>query len=290
MGEVYRAHDHALKRDVAIKVLPEALASESDRLARFEREAQVLASLNHPNIAAIYGLERLADRPCLVMELVPGETFAQRLGTGAMPPREAFRLATGIAAALEAAHAGGVVHRDLKPANIIVTPDGHVKVLDFGLARRLPVAGAAGAVPDPASTPTVAAGPASAGLVLGTMTYMSPEQARGGAVDKRSDIWSFGCVLFEMLAGGPAFRGATRTDILAAVVSGEPSWSSLPPGTPIASRRLLRRCLSKDPATRLHDIADARIEIEETVSGVERDRLLRTSASTRTRRTCSSRC
>ncbi len=266
MGDVYRARDGNLRRDVAIKVLSEAFAADSDRLSRFEREAHVLASLNHPNIAAIYGLERTADRPFLIMELVPGRTLADRLAQGSLPPAEALPLAAQIAAALEAAHEGGVVHRDLKPANVIITPEGRIKVLAFGLARRFKGAAGAMAGPDLSNSPTMRAGQTSMGLILGTAAYMSPEQARGNPVDKRTDIWSFGCVLYEMLAGAPAFAGDTLTDILAAVVHAEPAWSALPASTPATMRALLRRCLKKDPGARLHDIADARIELEEAIA------------------------
>ena len=278
MGEVYRAHDTTLDRDVAIKVLPDAFAADAERLARFEREARLLASLNHPNIAAIYGLERSASATCLVMELAAGETLAARIARTAgpwttvggrramgagLPLEEALPIALQIAAGLEAAHEKGIVHRDLKPANIVVGTDGKVKVLDFGLAK---LAGEAEGVAQdfsPANSPTMAHAGTMAGVILGTAAYMSPEQARGKLVDKRTDIWAFGCVLFEMLTGRPAFAGETLTDIVAAVVKNEPEWNALPLETPAAVRSVLRRCLKKDPAERLHDVADARIEIGE---------------------------
>ncbi len=262
MGQVYRARDTNLGREVAIKILPEAFASDPERVARFEREARVLASLNHPNIATIHGLERANGQSFLIMELVAGETLATRVERGPIPVDEALPLAVQIAAALEAAHEKGVVHRDLKPANIAVTPDGKLKVLDFGLAKAL--ADEARAI-DVSQSPTMAQGPSSSGMILGTAAYMSPEQARGKPVDKRADIWAFGCVLFEMLTGKAAFAGETLTDIIAAVVKNEPEWTALPANTPEIVRALLRRCLKKDPARRLHDAADTRIELEEVL-------------------------
>jgi Tfp pilus assembly protein PilF len=260
MGEVYRATDTNLSRQVAIKVLPEAVASNADRLARFDREARTLAALNHPNIAAIYGVEKGAGTTALVMELVDGPTLADRVVQGPVPVDEALRIARQIAEALEAAHEQGIVHRDLKPANIKLRRDGTVKVLDFGLAK------VADSDPEQARTQvsTVAGGVTREGQVIGTAAYMSPEQARGLPVDKRTDIWAFGCVLFEIVTGRAAFAGATVTDTLAAVLQHEPDWSALPRSTPGKIRELLRRCLKKDPSRRLHDIADARIEIEET--------------------------
>jgi eukaryotic-like serine/threonine-protein kinase len=268
MGEVYRARDVNLGREVAVKVLPEAFASDPERVARFEREARVLASLNHPNIATIHGLERATVQSFLIMELVAGETLASRIARGRIPTDEALPLAAQIAAALEAAHEKNVVHRDLKPANIAVTPDGKVKVLDFGLAKAL--ADEARAI-DLSQSPTMTQGPSSSGMILGTAAYMSPEQARGKAVDKRADIWALGCVLYEMLTGKAAFTGETLTDIIAAVVKNEPEWAALPADTPAAIRTLLRRCLKKDPLQRVHDAGDARIEIEEALgaSGAE---------------------
>jgi len=266
MGDVYRARDTNLGRDVAIKVLPDLFGADAERMARFEREARVLAQLNHPNIATIHGLERAGTSACLVMELVPGETLAARVGRGRMPVDDAIPVAVQISAALEAAHEKGIVHRDLKPANIVVAPDGRVKVLDFGLAKA--IAGDASDVAAPTNlthSPT-AYGGTIAGVILGTAAYMSPEQARGKPVDKRTDIWSFGCVLFEMLTGKAPFEGETLTDIVAAVVKNEPEWDALPAETPTAIRAVLRRCLKKDPAQRLHDITDARLELLESPS------------------------
>ena len=267
MGEVYRARDRELGRDVAIKVLPPAFAADRERLARFEREARVLASLNHPNIGTIYGLERIADVPALVLELVEGPTLADRLAQpsaiGHQPSRglaiaEALAIARQIADALEAAHEQGIVHRDLKPANIKITPAGTVKVLDFGLAKA-----GEGSGPDGSHSPTLTIGGTRQGALLGTAAYMSPEQARGLPVDKRTDIWAFGCVLFELLTGRMAFPGATVSDHIAAILERDPEWNALPASTPSAIERLLRRCLEKDPKRRLHDIADARIEMDD---------------------------
>jgi serine/threonine protein kinase len=263
MGEVYRARDLNLQREVAIKVLPALFVEDPERLGRFEREARALASLNHPNIATIHGLERANGATFLIMELVSGETLADRIARGRLPLDEALPLALQIAAALEAAHEKGIVHRDLKPANIAVTSEGKVKVLDFGLAKAL------GDEIPPAEvshSPTMSFGGTRAGVILGTAAYMSPEQARGKAVDKRTDIWAFGCVLYEMLSGKPAFGGETVTDIVAAVVQNEPDWQALPPNTPAAVRSLVRRSLKKDPSQRLHDISDARIEIQEAMA------------------------
>src|ERR1700736_2095041 len=247
MGEVYRARDTKLKRDVALKVLPEAFARDRERMARFQREAEVLAALNHPNIAAIYGVEERA----LVMELVEGETLK-----GPLPVETALNYARQIAEALEAAHEKGIVHRDLKPANIMVTPAGLVKVLDFGLAK---AADALSAASD-AATGTVS--PTRADVIIGTASYMSPEQARGAAMDTRSDIWAFGAVLFEMLAGKRAFAGDSIAEVLAAVLHGEPDWDALPQATPSRIRKLLRRCLERDRKQRLQAIGEARIAID----------------------------
>ena len=267
MGEVYRARDAKLQRDVAIKVLPDAVAEDAERLARFQREAQVLASLNHPHIAAIYGLEKAGNFEALVLELVEGETLAERIAAGPIPIEEALAIARQIADALEAAHEKGIVHRDLKPANVKVTPEGKVKVLDFGLAKALTGDRSA---PDVTHSPTLTAAATQAGVVIGTAAYMSPEQARGKTVDKRADIWAFGAVLYEMLAGRKAFEGETVSDTLAAVLKTDPDWSALPGETPAVVRRVLRRCLERDRDRRLHDIADVRIEIEEgRDSGVE---------------------
>jgi serine/threonine-protein kinase len=262
MGEVYRARDPRLSRDVALKVLPEALANNPDRVARFEREARVLASLNHPHIASVYGFEQGAGHRFLVLELVAGPTLADLLARGPLDVREALSIARQIAEALEEAHAKGVIHRDLKPANVKLTPEGRVKVLDFGLAKALADEKAEPSIED---SPTVARAVSSAGLILGTAGYMSPEQARGQVVDKRSDIWAFGCVLYEMLAGRRLFDGASSTDILAAILTSEPEWSRLPAAPPLVLS-LLRRCLQKDKASRLHDIGDARIEIDEALA------------------------
>jgi Tol biopolymer transport system component/predicted Ser/Thr protein kinase len=249
MGEVYRARDSRLKREVALKVLPEAFANDPERMARFQREAEALAALNHPNIAQIYGVEERA----LVMELVEGETLK-----GPLPLETALKYAHQIAAALEAAHAKGIVHRDLKPANVKVTSEGVVKVLDFGLAQLSPNRG--GAEPDPSKSPTFTMSPTRAGMILGTAAYMSPEQARGKPVDKRTDIWAFGVVLYEMLTGKQAFKGETVSDILAAVLRHEPDWEQVPRKV----RRLLKTCLEKDPKQRLQAIGDYRLLLEDT--------------------------
>jgi eukaryotic-like serine/threonine-protein kinase len=262
MGRVFRATDTKLKRQVAIKILPPALAADHDRLARFQREAEVLASLNHPHIAGIYGLEESAGVTALVMELVEGEDLSQRIARGALPLDETLPIAKQIADALEAAHAQGIVHRDLKPANIKLRPDGTVKVLDFGLAKSLLPAGAD---EDPAHSPTITAA-TRAGVILGTAAYMSPEQARGRATDKRADLWAFGCIVYELITGRPVFARDTLTDTIAAVVTTEPDWTRLPASTPAGLRRLLRRCLEKDPKRRLRDIADARLDIEEALA------------------------
>jgi Tol biopolymer transport system component len=254
MGEVYRAHDAALKRDVALKVLPAALAGDGERRARFEREAQVLAALQHPNIAAIYGLQDNA----IVMELAEGDNLA-----GPRPLDEVVALGREIAAALEYAHERGIVHRDLKPANIKVTPAGQVKLLDFGLAKALAQESAAAEL---ANSPTLTHAATMPGMILGTAAYMAPEQAKGKMVDRRADIWAFGCVLFELLAGAPPFAGETVTEVLAAVITQEPDWRSLPAATPAWLRALLGRCLRKDPRQRLQSMGDARIALEEGAS------------------------
>jgi serine/threonine-protein kinase len=254
MGEVYRARDPKLHRDVAIKVLPEVVARDAERLARFQREAQLLAALNHPHIGGIHGLEDSSGVPALVLELVEGETLAERIAQGPMPVDEALAVARQIGEALEAAHEKGIVHRDLKPANVKLTPGGSVKVLDFGLAKALSIDGSA---PDVTHSPTITAAATQAGVVIGTAAYMSPEQARGRAVDKRSDIWSFGVVLYEMLTGRRCFEGETVSDVLAAVLRQDPDWSALPAETPPQVRALLARCLERDPKKRLRDIGDA---------------------------------
>src|SRR5262245_130446 len=264
MGEVYQATDSKLGRAVAIKILPEAFAYDKDRLARFEREARVLASLNHPNIATIYGLEEVTARKFLIMELVPGETLADRIRRGPIPVDEALGFAKQIAEALEAAHEMGVVHRDLKPANVKITPDGKVKVLDFGLAK---LADQRGSVPSLESSPTLMPEATQAGVILGTAAYMSPEQARGKDVDKRADIWAFGVVLYEMLTGQQLFHGETVSDTLAAVLKEEPAWDRVPS----KAQRLLRSCLERDPKRRLRDIGDAwRLSEEPTRSVADR--------------------
>jgi serine/threonine protein kinase/Tol biopolymer transport system component len=263
MGEVYRAKDSRLGRDVAIKVLPASLAADANRVERFEREARLLASLSHPHIGAIYGFEDAGKVPVLVLELVEGEGLDDRVCRGPLPLSEALVIAQQIADALDAAHRAGIVHRDLKPSNIKITPDGVVKVLDFGLAKAL---ASEGASPDLSKSPTMTAGWTTAGVILGTAAYMSPEQARGQPVDKRTDIWAFGCVLFEMLTGSSVFARETATDTMAAVVGAEPDWKSLPADTPGSIRRLLARCLRKDARRRIHDIADARIDLEDTMA------------------------
>jgi eukaryotic-like serine/threonine-protein kinase len=263
MGEVYRARDNRLNRDVAIKVLLDSSLRDPDRMARFEREAQVLASLNHPNIAAIYGLEETngatLNQIGLVMELIEGPTLADRLKAGPIQFEEALPIAKQIIDALEVAHERNIIHRDLKPANVKVTDAGVVKVLDFGLAKVL-VSDSSN--PDLSHSPTLLKG-TEAGVILGTAAYMSPEQAKGKAVDKRSDIWAFGCVLFEMLTGKQPFSGETLTDTLAAVVRGEPEWDQLPASIPQHIKRLIQRCLEKDAKRRLRDIGDARYELDQ---------------------------
>jgi serine/threonine-protein kinase len=258
MGEVYRARDTRLGRDVAIKVLPETFSKDPARLARFEREARLLASVNHPGIAAIYGVEDLEGVPCIVMELVPGETLSGKLAGGALSVEESLAIARQIAEALEAAHEEGLVHRDLKPANIKVTPNGRVKVLDLGLAKVMETPSSG----ELSSFPTQVVEETRPGVILGTLEFMSPEQARGKPVDKRTDIWAFGCVLFEMLSGCRPFAGETASDVIAAVLSSEPEWGALPAETPSRIRDLLTRCLRKDRSDRLRDIGDARIEID----------------------------
>ena len=258
MGEVYRARDTKLDRDVALKVLPAAFTQDPDRLARFEREAKVLASLNHPNIAAIYGLEEAGDTRALVLELVEGPTLADRIAKGPIPLDEALPIAKQITEALEAAHEAGVIHRDLKPANIKVREDGTVKVLDFGLAKALDPTPEG----DPSQSPTLTAAATQMGVIMGTAAYMSPEQARGKPVDKRADIWAFGCVLFEMLTAKKAFEGEDVSTTLASVLQRDPDWHALPAGVTGVVEAFLRRSLDKDPRRRLHDVADMRLAIE----------------------------
>ena len=271
MGEVYRAHDTRLGRDVALKVLPQSFASDAERLARFKREARVLASLNHSNIAAIYGLEDSGDYHALMMELVEGPTLADRIAQGPIKHEDALPIAKQIAEALEYAHERGVIHRDLKPANLKVTSEGAVKILDFGLAKGLDTGAESGVgmqgLAPLQNSPTISLAATQAGVILGTAAYMSPEQAKGKAVDRRADIWAFGCVLYEMLTGRQAFPGETTTDVLAAVVMKEPDWTHLPANTHPGIRNLLRRCLQKDAKQRLRDIGEARIVIEEALAG-----------------------
>jgi serine/threonine protein kinase len=265
MGEVYRARDGRLQRDVALKVLPELLAADAERLARFEREAQLLASLSHPNIAIIHGVEDSSGVRALVLELVEGPTLEDRVRQGPVPLEDALRIAQQLVDALDAAHANGIVHRDLKPSNIKLRPDGTVKVLDFGLAKVLEPVSVPSAV---AEAPTITSPAATRqGMILGTAAYMSPEQARGQTVDRRADIWAFGCVLYEMLTGRRAFAAQEVSDTLAFVIMKEPDWTSLPAITPAPIQRLLRRSLQKDSRRRLADIADARLEIEDAQSG-----------------------
>jgi len=262
MGEVYQASDSRLGRDVAIKVLPDAFTKDPERLARFEREARLLASLNHPNIGAIHGLEEHDGIRFLVLELVPGQTVAERISGGPLDVDEGLQIARQIAEALEAAHDKGIIHRDLKPANVKVTGEDKVKVLDFGLAKALAPEESSPAV---SKSPTLTAGTIQSGVILGTAAYMSPEQARGKPLDRRTDIWSFGCVLYEILTGKRAFTGETVSDTAAAILHFDPDWKALPEGTPAAIHTLLRRCLQKDRNQRLRDIGDARIEIEEAL-------------------------
>jgi eukaryotic-like serine/threonine-protein kinase len=260
MGEVYRAHDSKLGRDVAIKILPPAFAADTDRMARFQREAQLLASLNHPHIATIYGVEESAGAPALIMELVEGPTLADRIAVGPIPLDEALAIARQLADGLEFAHEKGIVHRDLKPANVKLTRDGQVKVLDFGLAKAMADDLASG---NPMNSPTLTLSATRAGVILGTAAYMPPEQAKGKTVDRRADIWAFGVVLYEMLTGSRGYNGETAAETLASVIKEELEWSRLPAGIPPHIRRLLRRCLEKDPRRRLRDIGEARIAIDE---------------------------
>jgi eukaryotic-like serine/threonine-protein kinase len=261
MGEVYRGRDPKLGRDVAIKILAPDLATDVDRIARLDREARVLAALNHSSIGAIYGLETADGQPALILELVEGPTLAERLARGRFPRNDALTIAAQIAEAVDAAHEKGIIHRDLKPANIKFTADGRVKVLDFGLAKPIAID-----ADTPPSAPTMMATAAGAVLITGTPAYMSPEQARGDAVERTTDTWAFGCLVFEMLTGSPAFPGRTATDVIGAVLRAEPEWDRLPTDTPLALRLLLRRCLQKDPRRRLQHIGDARIEIDQLLT------------------------
>ncbi|MBL9001413.1 MAG: protein kinase [Phycisphaerae bacterium] len=274
MGEVFLARDTRLDREVAIKALPAHLTTDPDRLARFQREAKVLASLNHPGIGAIYGLEEAGGNQYLILEFIEGETLAERVINGALPVDESLSIARQIAEALEVAHEKGVVHRDLKPGNIMVTPDGVVKILDFGLARTADGTPGTSGISAQADSPTIPSpapvhSPTIPGAIMGTAGYMSPEQARGKAVDKRSDIFSFGCVVYEMLTGSGPFPGETVTDSLGAILHREPDWALLHTGTPARIRELLRSCLAKDRRNRLHDIGDARLELDRAISGHE---------------------
>jgi Tol biopolymer transport system component len=279
MGEVYQAHDTKLGRDVAIKVLPEAFAHDADRLSRFQREAKMLAALNHPNIATIHGLEQSGGTSYLVMELVSGETLADRIKRdGAVPIEEALAIAKQIAEALEAAHEKGIIHRDLKPANVKVTPEGKVKVLDFGLAKAF---SGDTSTEDMGNSPTLSMAATMQGVILGTAAYMSPEQAKGKAVDKRTDIWAFGCVLYELLTGKQAFHGEDVTDILAAVVRAEPDWTALPANISPSIHVLLQRCLRKDRRQRTPDAAILRIEIEDSIAAPKDSGATQAAPSTR---------
>src|SRR5262245_5985824 len=266
MGEVHRARDTKLDRDVAIKVLPAVFVSDPERVARFQREAKTLASLNHPNIAAIYGLDESDGMAALVLELVEGPTLADRIAQEPIPVDEALPIAKQIAEALEAAHDHGIIHRDLKPANIKIRADGTVKVLDFGLAKALAPESRSAANLTQSPTITSPAGLTGVGVLLGTAVYMSPEQAKGRVADKRTDVWAFGCVLYEMLTGKRAFDGEDVTDTIAAVVRGEPDWSALPPDVPEQIRLLIRRCLEKDRRARIGDISIARFLLTETLA------------------------
>ncbi len=265
MGVVWKAVDTNLDREVAVKVLPDALASDPHRLERFEREAKLLASLNHARIAALYGLHNAQGVRFLSMELIHGEDLAQRLSRGPLPVERSIQAALQVAEGLEAAHERGIIHRDLKPANIKLTPEGDVKILDFGLAKALhdPVSGLEDSL---SQSPTMTAAATQAGVILGTAAYMSPEQSRGQEVDRRADVWAFGCVLYEMLTGRGVFHAPTASDCIAGILGREPDWEALPISTPPAIRKLLRRCLEKDLRQRLHDIADARIELQEVIA------------------------
>jgi hypothetical protein len=260
MGEVYRARDPRLGRDVAIKALPEGFERDPERVTRLEREARLLASLNHPNIAVLYGIEHVDGRLCLALELIEGESLADRLKRGSLPIEEAFEIVAQIATALEVAHEAGVVHRDLKPGNVMLRPDGVAKVLDFGLARGPAITGSS---PDLTQSPTMTSPATVLGMILGTAAYMSPEQAKGRVADGRADVWAWGCVLYELLTGHRAFPGEDVSETLAAILKSEPDWDALPSGTPPRVRELLERCLRKDPRERLRDAGDARLLLAE---------------------------
>jgi serine/threonine-protein kinase len=261
MGEVYRATDTKLNRDVALKILPEQFASDSQRMGRFQREAEVLASLDHPNIGQIYGIEEAGQTKALVLQLIEGPTLAERIAQGPIPVEDALKIALQMAEGLEAAHEKGVIHRDLKPANIKITPEGQVKILDFGLAKALewetPVA-------DLSQSPTLTQAATQQGVILGTAAYMSPEQAKGRTIDKRTDVWAFGCVLYEMLTGRQVFAAEDISTVLARVLDREPDFTPLPANLHPRLSDLLRRCLQKDAKLRYHDIADVRLDIQET--------------------------
>jgi len=277
MGVVWRATDTTLDRDVAVKILPDVFANDADRAARFEREAKVLASLNHPNITTVHSVHKVDSVRFLVMELAHGEDLAAKLANGRLPMDEVLPIARQIAEALESAHESGIVHRDLKPANITVTGDGKVELLDFGLAKALDPS-ASGVISDLSKSPTLVSGGTAAGMILGTAAYMSPEQARGKPVDRRADIWALGCVLYEMLSGKKAFDGETVTDVLAAVVTRGPDWSALPQDTPSRLRSLIERCLEKDPRKRLRDAGEARIVLEDVIANPRADAIESTRA------------
>src|SRR5258705_1263938 len=280
MGVGFLAHDTRLGRTVALKALPEDVATDPDRLQRFEREARVLASLSHPNIAAIYGLEESEGRRYLALEHIEGETLAEKLARGPLPLQETLDICTQIASGMEAAHDAGVVHRDLKPANVMITPNDQVKILDFGLAKGKVATDESGLAKSPAlvdsptlSSPTLPHSPTLIspatlpGVILGTAAYLSPEQARGKVVDRRTDIWSFGCIIYECLTGKRAFEGETVSDTIAKILEREMDWSTLPKSTPARLSELLARCLEKDPRRRLRDIGDARLALEELKAG-----------------------
>src|SRR5947199_9438961 len=261
MGEVYRARDRKLGREVALKILPSLFATDADRLSRFQREAEVLASLNHPHIAAIYSLEEANGSRFLVLELVEGQTLADRLKRGPLPMDEALTVAKHICEAIEAAHEKGIIHRDLKPANIKITSDGIVKVLDFGLAK---VREAEAQASNLSNSPTVMTARSTPGIILGSAAYMSPEQAKGQEANRTSDVWAFGCVLYEMLTGRAPFEGETVSEVFAGILKGDPDWSRLPAETPENIRRLLRRSLQKERRVRLQHIGDGGREVEES--------------------------
>jgi Tol biopolymer transport system component len=269
MGEVYRARDTRLGRDVAIKILSPRIAADRDAVSRFEREARALATLNHPNIAAIYDVIESSGQPALVLELVEGDTLADRIAQRSISIGAAIESAKQIADALDVAHEAGIVHRDLKPANIKVTDDGRIKVLDFGLAKAIAAAAGEALEVEAANSPTVTVHGTGQGVILGTAAYMSPEQARGKRIDKRTDIWAFGCVLYEMLARRPAFAGETTSDVIAAIIERPPDLSLLPPATPAHVRRVIARCLEKDPRRRIRDIAEARVALDDDASATK---------------------